>query len=66
MYLLAAYVIGRGLFYDPWKIGNDGPPAKVIKRAVESCHFSADLRRVASRLSLTTLGISDRATGKLD
>src|SRR5262249_6828505 len=48
-YLVAGYLVRREMFFALWDLGRGGPPTKVIDRADESFHFSADGRRIASR-----------------
>ena len=67
-YLIAGYedpAVRGDLYFDLWDIGRGGPPRKVMERADHFLHFSADGRRIASRLSETTIGLYDPATGQL-
>ena len=64
-YLIAGYAIRRELLFDLWDISHGEIPTKVIDRAADFLHFSPDGRRVASRLSETTIGLFDPATGEV-
>src|SRR5262249_26650026 len=64
-YLIAGYAIRREWFLDLWDLGRGGPPRKVMERVDQPMVFSADGRRMATRLSETTIGRYDPATGAL-
>jgi serine/threonine protein kinase/WD40 repeat protein len=64
-YLHAAYAARDHWDLVLWDLGGGGPPTKVVDWVDADLHFSADGRRFASRLSETTIGLYDPATGKL-
>jgi WD40 repeat protein len=64
-YLFGAYRVGRELLSDLWDISRGATPRKVFDRADNGFLFSADDRRLATRLSETTVGVYDPVTGKL-
>jgi serine/threonine protein kinase/WD40 repeat protein len=64
-YLVAAYAVRRRMLSDLWDISRVESPRKVVDRAEVSFFFSADERSFATRMSDTTVGFYDPATGKL-